>query len=257
MIPLLPISRTKVREKDRASLRTRLSNIPDILASLAAGHEPQSIDADSRFQSDPLIDALTQISPDEPVGTATAETSDVGSFEQTVETTGQGVVDRVAELGDLIDAEFTHMWTDNRKSPNPAAAEASNVEAAPVDPADRRRLPRHESGCVVAVCRCGQTIPMNRVTWKWRLHASRLKGDLLDISLTGLAIALSNQLPADEHILLQIRNSRLDQSIDCSARVIRTIAVDGGWRTVCEFLEPLGLETIHRVARRVTNGEII
>lgn len=252
MIRLRPLRRSEICDKDRASLGTRLAHISEMLGSLADSADPQGNGAadDSQWSGDRLVDALIQIK-DPPTPGEKAESVPPAA---SAEVEAEYVVERVSELSDLIDAEFTHMWEDEQQNSSQQPDKPDSAEAKSAAVSDRRRFPRHESGCVVSVCQCGQTIPLNRVTWKWRLHASRMRGDLLDISMSGLAIMLAEQLPVDEHILLRIRNPRMDQSIDCGARVIRTIAAEGGWKTVCEFQEPLTLDTIHCVARRVSNG---
>ncbi|MDA1014671.1 MAG: PilZ domain-containing protein [Planctomycetota bacterium] len=169
--------------------------------------------------------------------------------------TGEQLVSVVTDLTDLIDTEFQHMWA------NPTD-ELQIVD--PIDPTDddsndddRRRFPRRDSGCIVKVCRSGQTVPLNRVTWKWRLHASRLKGSLSDISLNGISFTIDEQLTTGEFVLLQIKNQRLDASIECAARVIRTIHRPDGWQAVCQFTNPLNLDALHRIARHVRHGEFV
>lgn len=261
MIRLRPLRRSEICEKDRASLGTRLAHISEMLGSLTSDARQDASSSDHpQLTGDRLVDALVQIEhpPQDCVDEDLRAPSDQDVETQVSDSEGEFVVQRVSELSDLIDAEFTHMWEAEKQEqglwPPQDDSSSASADAKAAAASDRRRFPRHESGCIVSVCQCGQTIPLNRVTWKWRLHATRTKGALLDISMSGLALMLADQLPADEHILLRIRNPRMDQSIDCGARVVRTIEAEGGWKTVCDFQEPLTLDTIHRVARRVSNG---
>ncbi len=279
MIRLRPLRRSEIVDKDRASLGARLAHISEMLGSLSDTGSPHS--TESRGQSvwsgervangdaelEDIHGGYSELSVAEfAARNADLSTSSTTETEQLTATEtlpapnevrdvdGQHVANRVSELSDLIDAEFTHMWEADKDRVWSNESQTFEADNKPAQDSCRRRFPRHESGCIVSVCQCGQTVPLNKVTWKWRLHASRTKGDLLDISMGGLALLLESQLVPGDQVLLRIRNPRLDQSIDCSARVVRTIEAQGGWRTVCDFHESLTLDTIHRVARRVSNG---
>jgi len=111
--------------------------------------------------------------------------------------------------------------------------------------ADRRLYPRHDSGCVVSVYRRADTLPLNQQQVEWALHSSRLKGALVDISMNGASFELSEPFDKGENILVRIANRLLDQSVDTSATVVRSLEnSDGQWKTVCRFVPNLSYDQV-------------
>jgi hypothetical protein len=75
---------------------------------------------------------------------------------------------------------------------------------------------------------------------EWALHSSRLKGTLVDISMNGASFEISEPFDKGEDILVRIANRSLDQSVDTSATVVRSMQSDDGqWKTVCRFVRNL------------------
>jgi len=141
----------------------------------------------------------------------------------------------------------------------PPARPGSVPAAAPPQSAmDRRKLPRRESECLVSVCLCRseERLTSERITWM--LYASKLKGRLIDVSMSGLAFHLPESLPAGSRILLRIHNRTIDKQVDTQAEVLRSRAAsDGGWELVCRFQKNLTFEQIHTVGRSLFAATIV
>ena len=290
MLKLRQLRRSVAQCKDRDSHRFRLTTVPNLVplrgrdsgfdglaharkSSAGVTRNERRGTSEARFSRPPrdlLVNALQNIALDsEWLQDADAKTASPGPPPLPSAHTGERLVNAVTGLNDLIDAEFGQMWAspsndaplEDQLQSEPSANESFASEPFPEVSAstsanddDRRQLPRRDSGCIVKVCRCGDAIPLNSVTWKWRLHGSRLKGALNDVSLKGISFTLDEPLAADERVLLQIKNLRRNESIECAARVIRTIQAEAGWKAVCQFTNPLSLDTLYRVARHVSTG---
>jgi len=123
---------------------------------------------------------------------------------------------------------------------------------------DRRKLPRRESECVVSVYRCrGDERPMpDRIAWL--LHATKLKGQLIDVSMSGAALHLMESLAPGSRILLRISNRTIDKHVDASAMILRSReASDAGYDMVCRFEKKLTFEQIHAVGRSLFAATIV
>lgn len=123
---------------------------------------------------------------------------------------------------------------------------------------DRRKLPRRESDCQVAVCLCKTEERMTAERIAWLLHATQLKGSLIDVSMSGISFSMSDPLPADAKILLRIKNYTIDQHVDAAAIVLRSSeAAEGDWNVVCRFHKNLTFEQIHVVGRSLFAATIV
>lgn len=148
---------------------------------------------------------------------------------------------------------------------SPADAAARTVRQCPssnspegLSATDRRGLPRRESECVVSVCRCRGEERLTAERIAWRLHATNLKGQLVDVSMSGIAFHLEESLADGSRILLRIANRTLDKQVDVSAIVLRSRAArDGGWDVVCRFNKNLTFEQIHTVGRSLFAATIV
>jgi len=142
--------------------------------------------------------------------------------------------------------------------PIPNAPGVSADRAASNSSLDRRQLPRRESECVVAVVRC---LPDERLTAErisWKLHAARFKGQLFDVSMSGIALYLPEPLEPGEKVLLRISNLTIDRYVDTAAIVLRCRpSVEGGCNVVCRFQKNLSFPQIHIVGRSLFASTIV
>jgi hypothetical protein len=141
-----------------------------------------------------------------------------------------------------------------------AAAPARSTLNSPVGlrGSDRRLLPRRESECVVSVCRCQIEERLTAQRIAWMLHATKLKGQLVDVSMSGVAFHLMEPLTAGSRILLRISNRTLDKKVDASATILRSRAAsEGGWDVVCRFNKNLTFDQIRTVGRSLFSATIV
>ena len=130
--------------------------------------------------------------------------------------------------------------------------------ARPVN--DRRAFPRRTSGCIACVCRIsqadgGMVTPQEQ---EWQLHSSRLRGELLNISMNGVSFMLSESLPIDEVVVLRLTNVILDRSIDVNSQVLRVAPMDAGnWRITCRFCENLTFKQINEFGRSLFQSDFV
>jgi hypothetical protein len=123
---------------------------------------------------------------------------------------------------------------------------------------DRRRLPRRESDCIVSICRCRGEERLTAERIAWMLHATKLKGQLIDVSMSGVGFYIKESLAAGSEILLRISNRMVDKQVDTSATIIRSRPVSkGGWDVVCRFHKNLTFEQIHTVGRSLFAATIV
>lgn len=137
---------------------------------------------------------------------------------------------------------------------------ATDADAAPPAlprPSDRRAYPRHDSGSVVWVYRCDPSEFPNRPRAEWLLHAARLKGRLIDVSMNGVAFLVPEPLDAESHLLLRLANPRLDRHIDIEADVLRVIAGQHGWKIVCRLRRHLSLEQVVQLGRHLFDSRLV
>lgn len=123
---------------------------------------------------------------------------------------------------------------------------------------DRRKLPRRESECIVSICRCRGEERLTAERIAWMLHATKSKGQLIDVSMSGVGFHIMEALAAGSEILLRISNRTIDKQIDTSATILRSRAAgDGGWDVVCRFHKHLTFEQIHTVGRSLFAATIV
>jgi hypothetical protein len=123
---------------------------------------------------------------------------------------------------------------------------------------DRREFPRRESGCTVTVCRKTAARSLTAHDIDWQLHTGRLRGKLLDISLSGLAFTLTERLEADEQLFVRIRHCTFEAGTDVSADVIRVAEAESGqWKVFCRLQRKLSLDQVQILGKHVLPSAVI
>lgn len=123
---------------------------------------------------------------------------------------------------------------------------------------DRRVYPRRGSDSEVVLCRIptGSRLPPQRVAWL--LHSSRLKGKLRDVSLSGLALLVNEELEAGTSLLARIFNRQANASVDTAGEVLRCTAVgDGTWQVVCRLDRHLSFDEVNLVGQHLFHSTIV
>lgn len=123
---------------------------------------------------------------------------------------------------------------------------------------DRRKVPRRESECTVSIYRCRDEERLTSERISWLLHSTKMRGQLLDVSMSGVAFHAVESLTTGSRILLRISNRTLDKQVDTSATVLRSRATsNGGWDVVCRFNKNLTFEQIHTIGRSLFAATIV
>jgi hypothetical protein len=115
------------------------------------------------------------------------------------------------------------------EQPSPSAVVWQPPRAwQPRQGAERRDYPRHPSGCRVAVCRTTDSAGLTSQQRNWKLHATPIRGELADISLTGAAFWLDQELGAGEDIYIRLSEPKSGRTLDVPARVLRSEPLPAG-----------------------------
>jgi len=110
---------------------------------------------------------------------------------------------------------------------------------------DRRFFPRRASRCRVTICRLFEHANNSAFRNSWRLHSSRLCGQLSDISRSGIAFSTGQPLHVNESLLIRITNPMYDRSLVVRADVQRLgRKEDENWLVVCRFQKALSFDEV-------------
>lgn len=126
-------------------------------------------------------------------------------------------------------------------------------------PSERRSFPRRTSGGRVLVAKIDSDAAAvrNPQQLEWLLHATRQRGELIEISRGGLVFLLDEPPACGEFVALRLRNEILDHDVDVVAQVLRSGESDGRWKVVGRLLEPLAFDEVHRIGRGLFTSEIV
>ena len=120
---------------------------------------------------------------------------------------------------------------------------------------ERRAYPRRKSVGVASICRSAAT---NTQQNAWRMHASRLTGQLVDISMNGAAILFPQPIDNEERLQLRLTNPVFDKTVHTSASVVRSVSSGmGQWKIVCKFDKGLTFEQVNDLGKYLFRSEIV
>jgi len=121
---------------------------------------------------------------------------------------------------------------------------------------DRRAFPRRFGDCTISIIRNDQA--NNRTHGDWAIHSTSIKGELIDISLSGIAFSTEEELSEKETLRLRITNRSLQSELDRTATVLRTSpSEDGLQRIICQFHHNLPFEQIRDFGYNVFESTLI
>jgi len=124
--------------------------------------------------------------------------------------------------------------------------------------ADRRGFPRRESDSVVSLYFLKPDEWVNEQKRDWLLHSTKTKGQLIDLSMSGIAFELDCKIAAERRVLLRLTNQTLQQKLDTDAIVIRSEpTTENRWQIFCRFEKHLSLEEIHSFSKHVQSQQFI
>jgi hypothetical protein len=147
---------------------------------------------------------------------------------------------------DALEAPST---ADDPPLPWAVADDLCSLWSTPDD--DRRECPRRDGQGMVTVAAMDRSRLEHRGQHPQWLHEHGVTGELLDLSMSGLALALIEPQPVGAWLLVRISAPRTDETADGMAQVVRVVDFgDGRWKIVARFAQPLSFDLAYRLSER-------
>jgi hypothetical protein len=122
---------------------------------------------------------------------------------------------------------------------------------------ERRAFPRRDSECTVLVHRIAPGTSLDPLNIDWLIHSSKLKGNLVDISMNGVAFQLPEPVDMDERLWLRLVH-RMRGFVDAPGTVIRiSPRGDGQWKVVCRLDDNLTFEQVHTLGHYLFSSRYV
>jgi hypothetical protein len=162
------------------------------------------------------------------------------------------LLEAVFDVSDIDPLPFVNRFHKSTTPTNDVVAQAKSVAA------DRRNLPRRESECNVTICPLASDERPTADKIEWLIHSGKRRGQLIDVSMSGVALHLDEELAPGTRVILRISNRTIDRHVNALARVLRCRAESGtGWSVVCRFEKNLSFEQIHQIGRNLFAATIV
>jgi hypothetical protein len=182
---------------------------------------------------------------------------------------GAHSIEGVWDVNDLDPLPFVSPRNElagtNHLSRTQAAASGAEPTSTGNEPAgldraatpDRRKLPRRDSDCAILICTYNGSDRPTPERIAWMLHAAKSRGHLIDVSMSGVALAVTEPFDPGTRVVLRISNRALSKHVDASANVLRCREDGGEWNVVCRFDKNLTFEQIHLIGRNLFASTIV
>jgi len=133
-----------------------------------------------------------------------------------------------------------------------SAAFHGDDEQRDSDPNDRRQFPRHRSSYVVSVRPDGGSATTDLLQSQ---STAAIRGEMIDLSLNGIAFKLLKPLQPDSQITVNLRNPVNGCNLRMSGLVIRCLPGDGQeWKVVCCFEHHLSVEQLAQFTKSASTS---
>ncbi|MEO1994311.1 MAG: PilZ domain-containing protein [Planctomycetaceae bacterium] len=148
------------------------------------------------------------------------------------------VHDCLPHANDRLGTALIRLKTADQRPLQSASSNTPDVRSATA-PADRRLFPRHQSSYTVSVwSNTDEASPANQPN-------SVFRGELIDMSLNGIALKLPKPLQPRHSICLKMRNPVTLRELEVGAQVVRCLpSKSQEWKVVCYFNRHLSIEQL-------------
>lgn len=108
---------------------------------------------------------------------------------------------------------------------------------------DRRRFPRRLGHCSVRILRDRDSkSPADR---DWAFRATPLRGQMLDVSISGVAFLVSEPISPGTSLYVELRHPHRDKAVVRKVLVAdRLLAENGRWKILCQLEQRLSFEEV-------------
>ena len=219
--------------------------------STATVTDCRSSSGSGKDSSSPLAKALRALVSRSTVGSAAAKNSDTQQFAR---------AHSRSPISFTAVAHRTVSAHDSVLVPAEVGSESHSVSwgSSSRFNGERRGYPRRASRCFVTICRPQDEVDSSAYRQAWKMHNSRIRGQLADISRSGISFLSWHPFKIGEPLRLRITNPLYDLSIETTGHVLRQEhAADGSWHAICHFEEALSYQQIDFFGKHLFVTDIV